>query len=268
MDEHLRVACDTHTHTIYSRHAYSTIEECVRAASERGLELLGSTDHYSAMLSTTLDVRDFQFYINRVCWPREWHGVRLLRGCEADIVDLEGHLFGHDLMLTTSIVGSHMPPISLKDEVFRDCDYVIASVHNLEPMDGCTPAEGTAMYEAALADPKVLILGHIGRAGVPFEVAPLVRAAGEAHKLVEVNEHPFDRHDERVEALCRRLAECCAEEGTGIVVNSDAHISCDIGRLDRSIAMLEEIHFPQELIANRSADAFESALADAGLGLR
>ena len=34
-----RIKCDTHTHTLYSRHAYSTIEENVRAAAERGLEL-------------------------------------------------------------------------------------------------------------------------------------------------------------------------------------------------------------------------------------
>ena len=32
---------DVHTHTLYSRHAYSTIEENVRAAAEAGLEILG-----------------------------------------------------------------------------------------------------------------------------------------------------------------------------------------------------------------------------------
>ena len=45
----LHIRCDTHTHTIYSRHAYSTVEENVRAAAELGIGLLGSTDHYSSM---------------------------------------------------------------------------------------------------------------------------------------------------------------------------------------------------------------------------
>ena len=44
------IKCDTHTHTLFSKHAYSTIEENVRAAAEAGMELLASTDHYSAML--------------------------------------------------------------------------------------------------------------------------------------------------------------------------------------------------------------------------
>lgn len=43
----IEIKCDVHTHTLYSRHAFSTIEENVRAASEQGLELLATTDHYS-----------------------------------------------------------------------------------------------------------------------------------------------------------------------------------------------------------------------------
>ena len=42
----MKLKCDVHTHTLYSRHAYSTILENVAAAKEAGLELLGSTDHF------------------------------------------------------------------------------------------------------------------------------------------------------------------------------------------------------------------------------
>ncbi len=72
----MRFLCDTHTHTIFSRHAYSTIEENVRAASEAGLELLASTDHFSAMANPRVefagdpDLRDYQFFINQEVWPR------------------------------------------------------------------------------------------------------------------------------------------------------------------------------------------------------
>ena len=104
-----RILCDTHTHTLFSRHSYSTVEECVRAAAEQGLELYGATDHYSAMLypehNGRHDVRDFQFFMNYDVWPREWHGVQVMHGCEADIVDLEGHLFGYDVPVVA--VASH-----------------------------------------------------------------------------------------------------------------------------------------------------------------
>ena len=36
---------DTHTHTVASGHAYCTIREMAKAASEKGLELLGITEH-------------------------------------------------------------------------------------------------------------------------------------------------------------------------------------------------------------------------------
>ena len=47
----MKLKCDVHTHTLYSRHAYSTILENVAAAKEAGLELLGSTDHFSVTTS-------------------------------------------------------------------------------------------------------------------------------------------------------------------------------------------------------------------------
>ena len=48
-------------------------------------------------------------------------------------------------------------------------------------------------------------------------------------------------------------------------MSTDAHICCDVGRTPNALAMLEEIHFPQELVATRSAEAFLAAMAGAGL---
>ena len=50
----MRITCDVHTHSLYSRHAYSTVEENVRAAAEHGFELLGVTDHFSSMFLAKL----------------------------------------------------------------------------------------------------------------------------------------------------------------------------------------------------------------------
>ena len=82
----IRIACDVHTHTLFSRHAYSTLEENVHAASAKNLELLGVTDHFSCMLFDQQTLKNFQYFINMSAWPKEWRGIRLLHGCEADIV--------------------------------------------------------------------------------------------------------------------------------------------------------------------------------------
>ncbi len=250
--------CDVHTHTLFSRHAYSTIGECVDAARAAGLELLGSTDHYSCMTSPSLHVRDYQYFINFDVWPRVWNGVRVLRGAEADIIDLEGHLFGWNTYLSEGITGKsfeHRP--TLQEYVWRNLDYAIASIHDKTFAQSASLVRATEMYVRALADPKVLILGHSGRAGVPFDVDAVLCAAKERGKLIEINEHSFARHyGSSTHNTCRRIAERCAELGVMIATGSDAHIACDIGRFDKTFALLEEIHFPTELIATRDAHTF------------
>ena len=63
-----------------------------------------------------------------------------------------------------------------------------------------------------------------------------------------------------VQKECRKIAETCAELGVGIVVSSDAHSAYSVGHFERALNMLEEIHFPEELVANRSLTGFLRAV--------
>ena len=254
----LRFACDIHTHTLWSRHAYSTVEENVRAAAEAGLELIGITEHYSEMLHPGNDIRDFQYFLNFEVWPEVWHGVRLMYGAEADIVDTEGHLFGWDVPVTRGLTGAAVKEEkSLKETVFERCQYVIASIHNKDFTRDAGVVANTQMYINALADPKVIMLGHIGRSGVEIDFDEVICAARDMGKLIEINEHSFHGHlkADSVER-CRIVAEKCAEHGCKVAVSTDAHISCDVGVFDSARAMLEEIDFPEELVVTRSAESF------------
>lgn len=259
----LSVTCDTHTHTLFSRHAYSTIEEDVRAAHEAGMELLGSTDHFSAMIHDEASLREFQFFINRDVWPRRWMGVTVLRGCEADIIDLDGNLFGSDADVEENLAGAPIDPVTLADRIYPAQDYVIASVHDRSIADGATPAEVTQMYVNALANPYVFELGHIGRMGLEFDVDEVLLAAKSQGKLIEINEHSFGARS--AHTRCKKIAERCAELGVSIALGTDAHISCAVGHFEQDLAMLDEIGFPAELIASRSPRAFLEALRDSGV---
>ena len=264
MDHAIR--CDVHTHTMFSRHAYSTIGECVAAAQTMGLELLGSTDHYSVMLTAVKPtapeyLREFQHFINFGVWPREWDGVTVLRGVEADIVDLKGNLFGWNIMLREGITGRMFEEAhSLKSHVWRNIDYAIASIHDATFAERANVARTTDMYVHVLEDPKVLMLGHLGRNGVPFDVDEVLLAAKGLGKLIEINEHSFAPQFAACHDRCRRLAERCAELGVMISTGSDAHIAHDVGRFDFVLSMLEEIDFPQELVATRSKKEFLGVL--------
>ena len=191
----LKNRCDIHTHTLYSRHAYSTVRENVLSARDAGLELLGVTDHFSDMLFPGTDLshgslRDYQHFVNMRVWPRSWEGVRLLRGAESDIRSLDGGLFGQEIEVGEDITGRPArSPSTLYDRVVASCDYVIASVHYKGFADGASVSQTTHMYLAALEQPKVLVLGHTGRAGVPFDVREVVGEAARLGKIIEINEH-------------------------------------------------------------------------------
>lgn len=258
---------DVHTHTLESHHAYSTIGENMSEASRYGLEMLGNADHFGDQFRPSVPpeelMRNYQFWFNQAVWPRVRRGVKLLRGCEVDIVDMEGHLYGHDVEVAYWMSGEPMDePALLKDFVFSRLDYAIASLHNIGMVRHTTPLENTQMYVGALEDPKVIGLGHIGRAGNEFDVDAVVTAARDLNKLIEINEHTFDSTDGQ---FCRRIAIRCAELGCKIMVGTDAHIRYSVGRLHNAAAMLNQIDFPEELVATRNAAAFEEALKD-GIG--
>ncbi|MBQ9988278.1 MAG: phosphatase [Clostridia bacterium] len=260
-----RIECDTHTHTLYSRHAHSTIEENVRAAAEQRLTLLASTDHFGSMLYGDYDMRNYEHLSSQGFLPRLWHGITVLRGLEADIVDLHGHLFGHRHRVEKTMMGTfYKEPRDLDELVMARLDFAIASIHDGSFAFGATVAQGTEMYCKALENPKVFILGHICRSGIPFDAKELVQHAKKCGKLLEINEHSFDRKDNTFDR-CRALAECCAEHNAPISVGSDAHVCVAIGHFERALAMLDEIGFPEDLIASRTKESFLSALKNVGI---
>lgn len=261
------IASDIHTHTLYSRHAYSTIAENIAAARAAGLEVLGSADHFSCMTYPGHDLRNYQFFLNQHAWPRTWDGVTLLRGAEADIVGLSGELFGQDVAASVTIVGNaYRDDRTLYDRVTEGLDYVVASVHNSAFTRDASLAQTTAMYVGALEQRKVLVLGHTGRSGVPFDMDEVLLRAKELGKLIELNDHSLEVDARgRFHGACSAIAERCAELGVQVSVSSDAHLAMYIGRYPHIEQMLEEIHFPEELIANRSRVALFDAMAAAGV---
>ena len=81
----MRHLTDTHAHTVASTHAFSTVEEYFRAASDKGLQLFSITDHGPEMPDSP---HPWHFGNMRVL-PRIRYGVAMLRGIEANILSAE-----------------------------------------------------------------------------------------------------------------------------------------------------------------------------------
>ena len=253
----IKIKTDTHTHTLASGHAYSTIEENLRAGKEQGLELVGITDHFSSFFVPSTDFACFGFFINKKALPEVWHGVRLLFGAEVDIIDLKGNLFGHDLYIPYP--NKNGVKLTYEEGILNRLDYLIASVHYKDFAANSTVVENTELYIKALEHENVKILGHIGRSGLEFDIDEVVKAAKSLNKMIEINEASFG-HGETVRERCLKVALACAKYGTKIAVNSDAHSSFEIGKYPNTKNFLDEIDFPVELIGNRDAETFLSTI--------
>ena len=82
----MKYALDVHTHTIVSGHAYSTLMENAKAASEKGIKVLGTTEHGCMMPNAP----HIWYFNNYKVLPREMYGVTMLYGVEANILNHDG----------------------------------------------------------------------------------------------------------------------------------------------------------------------------------
>lgn len=263
----LKVGVDCHVHTVFSNHAYCTIRDNVLEAAERGLEGIGIADHFGSFF-THLPPQEqvgelytsLGHFLNRESLPRRWHGVRLYRSVEIDIADAKGALFGDDFLLPiATAAGDHR----LSSVVLEGADYAIASVHHFLDEQPLTEAQGTELYCMALRHPKVFILGHIGRSGIPFHIDTVLNTAKEYGKMIEINDGTF-RGNDRHRDICTQIAVRCAELEVMVAVNSDAHCSATVGSFDLALQLLDEIGFPQKLIANESVEKWSRVIGKAG----
>lgn len=232
----MKIRIDTHTHSLASGHAYSTVDDLARGARKRGLAGFVLTDHGPALEGGT---HQYHFGNLRVI-PERLCGVRFLKGVEANILDLEGTI--------------DLPPY-----VLVRLDFVMAGFHEI-CMAPRTEPENTRAMAAALANPYVDAISHPGNPAYPVDPVAVVSAAAEHGKALEINDSSF-RIRKGSDKNCRRIAELCAERGVRIVCGSDAHYWQDVGRFDSVLALLKEIRFPKELVLNADLKTFDAFIA-------
>ena len=228
---------DTHTHTYLSGHAYSTIFENVTVAAEKGLVGIVNTDH-SPALSDCRWPAAVRFLKNV---PREYRGVRIYRGVEADVIDFSGRL-------------------SVEEPYLSMVDFLIASMHDVVIKTG-TVEENTAALCGALQNPHVDILGHPGNPAFPVDIDTVVQEAARQNKLIEINSHSFEAR-RGCESNCEVFARACMKYGVRISLASDAHACFHVGEFTNAEALLRKVDFPQELVVTRSMESFEAYLAE------
>jgi putative hydrolase len=226
------IEVDSHTHTVASGHAYSTLAENVEAAAARGIKLLAITDHGPSMPGAP----HFWFFRNMRVIPRIMNGVGVLRGIEANIINFNGE-------------------IDIDTEMMEQLDIILASLH--EPL--VVPATRKLHTDAvvkAMASGKIDVFAHGGNPAFPIDVEEVAKAAAYHKVLVEINNSSFTTSRPGSEKNCAALAEAVARHDGYLTFGSDAHIAGKVGVFDECLAFVAKIGFPEDRILNFSGAAY------------
>ena len=234
----MKTELDMHTHTLASGHAYSTIQEMAHAAAERGLKLLGITEHTPGIPGTCQPI----YFRNLHVVPRRMYGVDLMLGAEINILSSRGNL-------------------DADDDLMRRLDIRIAGIHLLCYEHG-TKEENTHGMVQAIRHPYIQIISHPGDGTAQLDFEPIVLAAKECGTLLEINNSSLKPARNKADARDnnREILRLCKQYEVPVVLGSDAHISFDIANYEYLYPLLQETEFPEALIVNRSVEVFRNCL--------
>lgn len=227
---------DLHMHTLASTHAYSTIHDYIHAAKSKGLKIIAITDHGMELG----DSPHRWHFVNLRMIPRIVDGVGILRGMEANILNLQGE-------------------IDCDDGMYRELDLVLAGFHDpaLAPMD---IDRNTEALIATIKNPKVNIISHPGNPKFPIHIMEVAKAAKEHNVALEINNSSFISRKGSDEN-CRKVAQAVKDCGGMISFGSDSHIAYSVGNFDHCLELIKDVDFPVERIINRSPQALIEFLA-------
>lgn len=227
---------DLHTHSIMSGHAFSTLQEMVAAAQQKGLHYLGVTEHGPALPGACHPI----YFRNLHVVPQKIGDVNVMLGAELNILNHHGDL-------------------DLDEFYYRQMSHRIAGMHAL-CWEGGTRSQNTEGMIAAIENPWVNIISHPGDGTAELHFEPIVRAAKAQGVLLEINSSSMKPCRGKLAAIPnnREILNLCRQYDMPVILGSDAHVSFDIANYEHALPLLAETGFPEELIVNDKPDLFFS----------
>lgn len=235
----LNYMADLHSHTVASGHAYNTIQEMVRAAQNKGLKLYGITEHSVTMPGTCHEM----YFSNLKNVRRDYEGIEVLFGVELNIISYDGD-------------------VDMSEELLKEMDVVIASIHANIGYTAGTIEENTRAVIGAIRNPLINIIGHPDDGRIPLDYERVVKAAKEYRTLLEINNSSLSPNGFRVNTKenDRIILELCNRYKVPVVIGSDAHSDNVVAANERALELIDEVNFDKDLVLNYNIDELKKYL--------
>lgn len=231
------IVADLHMHSILSGHAFGTIRELAAVAAERGMKVIGVTEHGPGIPGTCDPI-----YFRNICdAPRELYGVEMLYGSEVNV-----------------LIGGKL---SMDDRHLQCLDYGAVGIHGL-----CYENEGvvknTDNVIACMEHPKIKFITHPDDDRYPVDYVALVQGAKENNVALELNNSSLRKPWLRPNCLqnYRTMIPLCMEYGVPVIVNSDSHDPSAVGDFVLAYKLLEELGVGDEWIVNNDLEKLKAFL--------
>lgn len=234
----MKIIADLHLHTISSGHAYSTLEEYVKAAKKKGLKIIAMTDHGPKMPGSP-----HMYYFNNLRMvPKMIEGIRVIRGVEANIINEKGEL--------------DMPEADIK---YGEIEFVLATFHPYCGYENGGEDKNTRVLIAAMENPYVNAIAHPENPKYPIKVKEIVSAAKERGIVLEINNSSeISRPGTYSKSV--EFAKEAKTQGCRVMLGSDSHISCMLGEFSYALRIVKESGLELSQIVNTSEAEVEKIL--------
>lgn len=251
------IFADMHTHTIFSLHAYSTLEENLRVAKERGMKYIAVTDHYyqdGTENNKKNENTRIQYMEERINAFSNILGVQVISSAEFNLGQYaeRSKYWNKISKLRYRPIGLHSfandRATLLYDDVYRMFEDSLRDYTTFVHIERELGAINHKKYGEGLNNSHAKFLDSI------------VKMAVENDILLEVNESTLVTNNGGSADRLKYWIHTARNMDALIVLGSDAHFSLEVGNFENSIKLLNEVNYPKDLILNCNEELFKKKL--------
>ncbi len=225
MNDNFKVFADYHTHTIYSD-GKGTIEQNVQSAIEKGLEVIGISDHGYKHMGFGVKYENFEKMRYEVDLMKEkYPQIEILLGVECNILDDRGN-------------------IDLDDKIVKYFDYVMAGYHfgsmptsllrgirnhfnnYFKPLKSFEVDYNTRALVNTMKNNDIFVLTHPGDKG-DVDIIEVAKVSLETKTYMEINSHHKNLSVEQLNLI--------KDMDVKYILGSDAHSPHDVGNFSSAL---------------------------------